>query len=227
MDIVLVPGLWLDASAWDAVTAQLTTRGHQVSALTLPGQGDDHPDATLDDQVDAVVAAVESAEAPPLVVGHSAASTLAWLAADRRPDQVAAVALVGGFPATDGTTYADFFPAKRGKVAFPGWEPFEGPDTVDLDAQARARIASGMHPVPHAVTSAEVRYRDERRHGVPLTLVCPEYTPDQARSWVEAGEVPEAAAAQRLDYVDIDSGHWPMYSAPQVLADLVDGLTHR
>lgn len=224
MDIVLIPGLWLDATSWDPVAASLTSRGHRVNALTLPGQGDGQSGATFDDQLDAVVAAVEGAEQPPLVVGHSAASTLAWLAADRRPDGVAAVALVGGFPATDRTTYADFFPAQDGKVLFPGWDPFEGPDTVDLDEAARERIAATMHPVPHAVTTGEVRYADERRRAVPLTLVCPEYSPDQARSWVEAGEVPEAAATDQLDYVDIDSGHWPMFSAPDVLAGLLDDM---
>lgn len=132
--------------------------------------------------------------------------------------------MVGGFPSTGETAYADFFPARDGQVAFPGWEKFEGPDTVDLDADARARITAAMHPVPHAVTAGEVRYSDERRRTVPLTLICPEYTPEEARSWVEAGDVPEAAEVQHLDYVDIDSGHWPMFSAPEVLAGLLDDL---
>lgn len=56
--------------------------------------------------------------------------------------------------------------------------------------------------------------RNDRRDHVPVMMVCPEFTPDQAKQWVETGEIPELAKAKRVDYVDIDSGHWPMYSKP-------------
>ncbi|MEZ5201955.1 MAG: hypothetical protein R2742_11900 [Micropruina glycogenica] len=53
------------------------------------------------DQTDAVLAAVDAADGPPLVVGHSAAAaSLLWLAADAR--EVAGVVLIGGFPGPDG-----------------------------------------------------------------------------------------------------------------------------
>ncbi|MFI0486829.1 alpha/beta fold hydrolase [Actinomadura sp. 9N215] len=98
MDILLIAGLWLDGSAWDDVVPELTALGHHPVPLTLPGQGDGAASATLDDQLEAVLAAVDAAPGKPLVVGHSAASTLAWLAADARPEKVTKVALVGGFP---------------------------------------------------------------------------------------------------------------------------------
>src|SRR4051812_2272161 len=106
MDILLIAGLWLDGSAWDDVVPLLEERGHRPVALTLPGQGDGARSATLEDQVAAVIAAVDAAAGKPMVVGHSAAATLAWLAADARPDEVSSVALIGGFPASDGGTYA-------------------------------------------------------------------------------------------------------------------------
>src|ERR1035437_9510423 len=85
MDIVLIAGLWLDGSAWDGVVPALEALGHRAVPLTLPGQGDGSASATLDDQVAAVLAAVDSASEKPMVAGHSAACTLAWLAADARP----------------------------------------------------------------------------------------------------------------------------------------------
>src|SRR5215213_2932053 len=109
MDIILIAGLWLDGSAWDDVVPALRDLGHRPVPLTLPGQGAGPAAATLDDQVAAVVAAVDSASGKPLVVGHSAASTLAWLAADARPERVAKVVLIGGFPSAAGQLYADFF----------------------------------------------------------------------------------------------------------------------
>ncbi|WP_328748394.1 alpha/beta hydrolase [Streptomyces sp. NBC_00285] len=218
MDILLIAGLWLDGSAWDDVVPELTALGHHPVPLTLPGQGDGDTSATLDDQLGAVLAAVDAAPGKPLVVGHSAAATLAWLAADARPEKVAKVALVGGFPSAHGQAYADYFAMEGGAMPFPGWDPFEGADAADLDQQARDRFASAAVPVPEGVAKGVVRLTDERRFDVPVVVVCPEFTPAQAKELVAAGDSPELARAARLEYVDLDSGHWPMATRPRELA---------
>src|SRR5215467_12173531 len=141
MDIVLIAGLWLEGSVWDNVAAQLEARGHRAVPVTLPGQGDGNTSATLADQVAAVVAAVDAAEKPK-VVGHSAACSLVWLAADARPAKISKVALIGGFPSGDGAAYFDSLPVQDGAVPFPGWAEFEGPDSADLDGAAKQAIAS-------------------------------------------------------------------------------------
>jgi pimeloyl-ACP methyl ester carboxylesterase len=221
MDIALVAGLWLDGSAWDDVVPEIEALGHRPVPVTLPGQGDGREGATYDDQVAAVVAAVDAAAGEVLVVGHSAACTLAWAAADARVDRVAAVALIGGFAQEDGGTYADFFEPEGDAVPFPGWEPFAGPDSDDMSDELKASVAAGAVPVPVAVTRGTVRLTDARRHDIPLTLVCPEFSPAQAKEWIEAGEVPELAKANRLELVDIASGHWPMFTKPAELARLL------
>jgi pimeloyl-ACP methyl ester carboxylesterase len=221
MDVLLIAGLWLDGSAWDAVVPELEQLGHHPVPITLPGQGDGSASATLDDQVAAVVAAVDSSSGNPLVVGHSAACTLAWLAADARPDRVAKVALIGGFPSADGESYASFFEVADGVMPFPGWDPFEGPDAADLDEGTRSRIASAAIPVPEAVATGVVRLTDARRFEVPVVLICPEFGPEQAREWIDGGEVPELAKAKGVELVDIDSGHWPMFTKPRELAQLL------
>jgi pimeloyl-ACP methyl ester carboxylesterase len=220
-DILLIAGLWLDGSAWDDVAPELTALGHRPVPLTLPGQGDGSTSATLDDQVAAVLEAVDSAADRPIVVGHSAGCTLAWLAADARPEKVAKVVLIGGFPNADGQPYADFFAVTDGVMPFPGWEPFEGPDSADLDEDARRSFASAAIPVPEGVAKGVVRLTDERRYDVPVVLVCPEFSPAEARQWIDAGELPELARAKHLDLVDIDSGHWPMLTRPAELARLL------
>ena len=40
------------------------------------------------------------------------------------------------------------------------------------------------------------------------------------------GEVPELAQASRLEYVDIDSGHWPMFTQPGELARILADCAH-
>lgn len=221
MDIVLIAGLWLDASAWDEVVPALEALGHRPVPVTLPGQGDGQSSAALGDQLAAVLTAVDAAAGRPLVAGHSAACTLAWMAADARPEKVAGVALIGGFPTAGGQLYADFFKVEDGVMPFPGWGPFEGPDAADLGEEARRSIAAAAIPVPEKVARGVVQLADERRFDVPVLVVCPEFSPDQAREWIGAGDVPELARARQVDFADIDSGHWPMFTQPAELARIL------
>lgn len=221
MDILLIGGLWLDGSVWGNVTGGLAARGHRAVAVTLPGQGDGNTAATLADQVATVVAAVDAAAGTPMVVGHSAACSLAWLAADARAGKVGKVALIGGFPSGEGTCYADFFPIRDGAMPFPGWEAFEGPDSADLDDAAKRSFASAAIPVPDGVARGVITLADDGRYDVPVVVVCPEFTAAEARQWIARGDVPELAKAQQLSFVDIESGHWPMISAPAELARLL------
>lgn len=224
MDIVLIAGLWLDGSAWDAVVSRLRALGHRAVPVSLPGQGAPPAGASLHDQHAAVLAAVDAAAGSVLVVGHSAACTLAWMAADARPEKVARVAMIGGFSGRDGDAYADMFELVDGVMPFPGWEPFEGPDSADLDEQRKRAIAAAAIPVPQAVARGVVHLSDERRYEIPVTLICPEFSPDQAREWIEGGQLPELAKARQVEYVDIASGHWPMFTRPAELADILAAL---
>lgn len=217
MDILLISGMWLDASAWDEVVPAVNALGHRAVPVTVPLESA----TTLDVQLTAVLAAVDAAAGKPYVVGHSAASTLAWMAADARPDKVAKVGFIGGFPNADGSRYFDVFEVTGGVVPFPGWEPFDGPDTADLDEETKRALAAAAIPVPGGVAEGVVRLTDERRYDVPAVLICPEFSPDDAKAWLAAGNLPELAKAKHLEYVDIDSGHWPMFTRPAELARIL------
>lgn len=221
MDIILIAGLWLPQSIWADVVAELTRLGHRAIPVALPGVDDSSSSATLADQLTAALAAVDSAD-KPMVVGHSAACTLAWMIADQRADAIDSVVLIGGFPSADGEAYADFFPSVDGVMAFPGWGPFEGADSDDLDQAARDRIASEAVAVPEGVSKGVVALADDRRFDVPVLLVCPEFSPDDAKAWIDGGDVPELGRASNVSFVDIDSGHWPMVTRPAELARILD-----
>jgi pimeloyl-ACP methyl ester carboxylesterase len=94
-------------------------------------------------------------------------------------------------------------------------------DSADLDDAAKQAIESAAIPVPAGATRGVIRLADERRYDVPVVLVCPEFTPAQAREWIDHGEVPELAKSKSVSFTDIDSGHWPMISAPGELARLL------
>ena len=216
MDIILVPGLWLNASTWDAVTPVLTAAGHRAVPLTLPG-------ITLDDHVRAVVDAIDEAEPPVLLVGHSAGCGIAHAALDARVDKVAAIVHVGGFPAADGEPLLDGLEAEDGEVAMPDWAAIgEEANIADMDEVAVQRLYDDAIPVPERVISDPVRLGDPRRHDVPATMVCPEYTVADLRGWVDDGDGPaELVALTRVEYVDLGGGHWPQLTQPERLADLI------
>ena len=45
--------------------------------------------------------------------------------------------------------------------------------------------------------------------------------------WVASGDVPELAKARAVEYVDIDSGHWPMFTKPDELARILAEVADR
>ena len=95
--IVLVPGFWLGAWAWDEVAAALRADGHDVTALTLPGLESadaDRSAITMSDHVDAICEAVEAAGAPVVLAVHSGAGAPGYAVTDRIPEQIAAMVYV-------------------------------------------------------------------------------------------------------------------------------------
>ncbi len=62
---------------------------------------------------------------------------------------------------------------------------------------------------------------DQRRYDAPVVLVCPEFSPAQAQEWISEGEAPELASVKHLSFLDIDTGHSAMISAPAELARLL------
>ena len=227
MDIVLVPGLWLNGSSWDAVTPTLEQAGHRVQALTLPGMDDrdtDRHGISQRDQVEAIVAAIDAAEGPVLLVGHSVGAGLAYAALDARPDRVARAVYVGGFPTPAGEAALTGLPAQDGEVPMPDWaEMGEDANIVDFDAEALERFYAEAIPAPERVLTDEQQLSDERRYAVPVTAVCPEYTAADLQEWVADGEpaVAEFARIADVEYVDLPGGHWPQLRRPDDLARII------
>jgi pimeloyl-ACP methyl ester carboxylesterase len=225
-DIILVPGLWLDGSSWEKVVPGLQQAGHRTHALTLPGmeaKDADRSAITLRDHVTAVVAAIDSvdpADGKVILVGHSAGSGIAHAAVDARTGRVERAVYVGGFPTGDGRAIADGFPAENGEVPFPDWPEFDDADLAGLDDQARASFRERAIPSPEHVTTDPQQLSDERRYDVPVTVICPEFTSQMLKEWIEKDMAPvrELAKIRDVTYADLPTGHWPQFTRPADLA---------
>lgn len=233
MDIVLIPGLWLNASSWDRVVPHLEAAGHRAHAVTLPGL--DSPDTDragieVKDHVAAAVAVLDGLpdDAEIVLVGHSMGGAVAWAAADARPARVSRVVFAASEPVSDGDSGGPPFPVEGDDVPLPDWSFFESDDedegdmVADLDDALRAEIRAGSVPSPVGFVKGTHRLHDERRYDLPVTMIAAEYPSDQLRKWAESGDLPELARIKDVEYVDVGGGHWPQFSQPENLASAIN-----
>ncbi|MCR2792558.1 alpha/beta fold hydrolase [Microbacterium sp. zg.Y625] len=151
----------------------LRAAGHSPRPLTLPGVGAPAADSAeigIADWVDAVVAEIDAASGPVVLVGHSGGGNVAWGAADARPERVARVVFVDTVPPPHGGTISEF-DTVDGVVPFPGWDFFDDDDVADLDAPTRAATAQRTRSVPARVPTDPLALTDGRRHAVPVTIL--------------------------------------------------------
>jgi pimeloyl-ACP methyl ester carboxylesterase len=229
MDIILIPGFWLDASSWDEVVPVLEQAGHRTHALTLPGMESKDADrsaVTLLDHVDAVVTAIDfldPAAGKVVLVGHSGGGAVAHAAVDARPGRVARVVYVDSGPLGQGGIINDELPAENGEVPLPDWALFEDEDLVDLDDELRAAFRERAIPTPEHVASDPQQLSDERRYDVPVTVIACELPSAKLREWIQQGHpyVRELAKIRDVEYVDLPTGHWPQFTRPKDLGQAI------
>jgi pimeloyl-ACP methyl ester carboxylesterase len=229
MDIVLIPGLWLDGSSWDEVVPVLQQAGHRTHPLTLPGMESrdaDRAKITLRDQVDAVVAVIDSlnpADGKVVLVGHSGGGSIAHAAVDARPERVASVVYVDSVPLGQGGVINDALPAENGDVPLPDWSFFEAEDLIDLDDKLRTRFRERAISAPVHVARDQQQLSDERRYEVPITVISCEFPTTMLQELIEQGHsyVQELAKVRNVDYVDLPTGHWPQFTRPEELAQAI------
>ena len=229
MDIILIPGFWLDASSWDEVIPALRQAGHHVRALTLPGMESkdaDRSQITLRDHIDAVVEAIDSVDpvsGQVLLVGHSGGGAIAHAAADARPGRVARVVYVDSFPMGEGGLINDELPVENGEIPLPDWSLFEKEDLVDLDDDLRAAFRERAIPTPVHVASDRQRLSDERRYDVPATVIACEFSSAQVREWMAQDHpaMRELAKIRDVGCIDLPTGHWPQFTKPAELGQAI------
>jgi pimeloyl-ACP methyl ester carboxylesterase len=227
MDLILIPGAWLDASSWDQITPALEAAGHRVHAMTLPGLESVDADRSgigLADHIDAVVKAVDAIDAGEVVlVGHSAGGAIAYGVTDRRLDRVARVVYVDSVPLGERDNVNDHLPVVDGEVPLPDWDVFDDEDVVDLDDPLRAAFRTRAIPEPLGVLTDPQRLSDERRYDVPGTVIACEYPAAVYRDFIakDADYTRELARLHNYEIVDLPTGHWPQFTKPAELAAVI------
>ncbi|WP_084772415.1 alpha/beta fold hydrolase [Nonomuraea candida] len=228
--LVLLPGPWMGAWAWEPVARRLRARGHAAHAVTLrglAGEGD-VSDVGLETHVNDVLTLLDEHDLREVVlVGHSYSGLVAGQVADRARDRVAHTVFVEGFLPHHGRSMLHAFPERQ-------------------QVQELRLIADneGRWPAPDAsvvgdgqgLTRAQARWLARRLVGHPgRTIAEPAVLTRplerQRASYVVcslehfAGRLAEDVSAMRAvptwDFHTLETGHWPMVSAPGPLASLL------
>ncbi|MGH3065035.1 MAG: alpha/beta fold hydrolase [Gaiellaceae bacterium] len=221
--IVLVPGFWLGAWAWDEVAATLRADGHEVTALTLPGLESadaDRSSITLADHVDAICEAVTATGRPVVLAVHSGAGAPGYAVTDRIPEQIAAMVYVDTGPAK-GALDPDF---EGVEAPLPSQESLAADENLEgLGEQQLGTFRRRAVPQPGAALRDAHEFTNEARFDVPSTVVATGYTSEQYKEALKEGYAFLAGLAELRDvtYVDLPTSHWPMWSRPDELAAII------
>lgn len=229
-DFVLVHGAWHGGWCWRRVVPALFAAGHRAFALTLTGLGERahlmSPSITLATHVDDIVNAIESEELDQVVlVGHSYGGLIITGVADRIASRIAQLVYLDAVVPEPGECWSSGHDtatqaARRRAITELGHLPPPDPAAFGLVGADHAWAARRQTPQPGGVYDVPLQFDAQRVAAIPRTFVdciAPALpTIDAMRKRVRA------EPGWRI--VELNTGHDPMISAPQVLVDTLLSL---
>ena len=222
--IILVPGFWLGAWAWDEVVALLRADGHDVSAITLPGlesKDADRSGVTFGDHVDTIVDALRAARSPAVLALHSATGFSGYAASDIVPELIAAVVYVDTAPGK-GALDPDFAGDEKPMV----WDEVKAEENLDgLTEEQLATFRERAVPEPAGLIREGHTFTNDARNDIAATIIATGFSAADYQKY--AREHPEWAflaglgELRNVTWIDLPTSHWPMWSRPADVARII------
>lgn len=227
--VILVPGAWLGGWAWDRILGPLRDEGLAAYPVTLPGLDPDDTDRgsiTLDDHARAVVDLVDTLDGDVVLVGHSAGGSVLSEVVDQRPDRIRRAIYVDSGPQQDGAVPNPEVGPDQAVEDLPPWEALGEQSLQGLSDDDLAEFARRAVPHPGAVRRGPVHVGNPARFTVPVTAICTSLSSEQLKPMAHGGP-PFFTELSEFDvtYVDLPTGHWPMWSRPDDLAAAIVDAT--
>ena len=230
-DFILVHGSWHGAWCWDKLVPLLENRGNRVTAVDLPGHGENRAPRTRQTfagYVDTVTGAIDRHMEKVVLVGHSAGGAVISQAAEARPHRITCLVYISGFMLADGQSILDVAGNDTGNEVLPASEFIEdGKAIMILPGKARSPlyadcrdddvtwavqrlVPEATEPVGAALSLTEANYGSVPRYYV-------ECTQDRAISIGTQRSMISRQPVKRV--MSMESGHSPFLSRPEELAE--------
>jgi pimeloyl-ACP methyl ester carboxylesterase len=222
---VLVPGAWLGAWAWKNVVPVLEQKGHEAYPVTLTGMGERVHLASKDLGIETAIQDVLNVIAfndleDFVLVGHSFAGKVVAPVADRLHERVEKIIYLDAFrPDKVRTPQGSFDPASEFGPPPPGGFAIllteKTVDRIGGDVQGETRkwMMSKVTPWP-VKPAADPITLSERFDSVRSAFIFCTKSGDPVDEII-AGKWGKLDGPHRV----IDSGHWPMITKPDELAE--------
>lgn len=231
---VLIHGAWEESRIWDDVAPVLRQNGHTVTAVDMPGHGaNSQPisDVTLASYVDAVAGAIRQFDHNVVMVGHSMAGAVISQVAELIPEKIERLIFVAAFLLKDGGSVLEAMQSDSAGELLP--------EIVFSDDQSYATVSEaalrrvGFHDVKANDIERVLPLMAEQQATEPFMAMV-------ALSDENFGSVPKSYIRTAIDKVttpalqdrmisnwqvesvlNIQSGHFPAFSVPKKLTDLM------
>jgi pimeloyl-ACP methyl ester carboxylesterase len=241
---VLVGGAWLGGWCWQRVARQLRDNGHDAYPVTLTGLGERvhlaSPQVDLETHITDVVNLIEFEDLNDVVLlGHSYGGLVVTGAADRIPERISELVYLDTAPLPDGAILLEKFPPElrerteeQVRRSGEGWR-FPMPPPEELAAMASLEGVDEEHlkllyrratPQPFGTYTQPLRLTNPTREALPkLGIVC-SFSLAQVREMIAGGHpLFRELSGPSWQFVELPTGHWPMFSRPEDLAELLLG----
>ena len=224
----LVHGAWHGAWCWERMLEPLERRGHGALAIDLPS---DDVDAGYGEYADVVAAFTLPVDDEVIVVGHSLNGLILPLVAARRP--IAALVYLCAFVPLEGQSLDDQFASS----ALPLLTFAERPSADDQgrshwpdEAAARRGLYPDLSDEDAAWAYPQLRPQAQKGASEPHPAGLPSVRAVSiigAHDTVVNPEWSRVVARDRLGVapVELDTGHMPMITDPEALADALDAVS--
>jgi pimeloyl-ACP methyl ester carboxylesterase len=244
---VLVGGAWLGGWCWQPVARRLREAGHEAYPVTPTGLGErshlSNPEVNLDTHITDVVNLIKFEDLRDVVLlGHSYAGIVVTGAADRVPERIAQLVYLDSGPAPDGVSFLDTQPpeirehterqvAEHGNgwlIPVPSWEELENVNGASLEGlgdKERRLMHSRAVAQPFGTYTQPLRLEKRTDGAMTKALIANSFPLAQVREMIASGHPWfRELGGPEWRLLELPTGHWPMFSRPDDLAEVLRGL---
>lgn len=236
---VLVGGAWLGGWCWQPVARRLRDSGHDVYPVTLTGLGERvhlaSPQVDLETHITDVVNLIEFEDLHDVVLlGHSYAGIVVTGVADRAPERISRLVYLDTGPLPDGLSLIESFPdearehiekqveelGEGWRYPMPPWEELNNMASLEgLDEDHLRMLRSRAVAQPFGTYTQPLRLENPAREELPKLGITCSFSLNQIQEMI-ASDHPmfRGFSGPGWQFVELPTGHWPMFSRPDDLA---------